>query len=198
MKKFFHDYSYSAVKMFVTQIAIAIFGTALTFATTRAHTGSNTFDTFTLIVSIFSIIFYLFLLYTSMWEIGAKDAIQVEMGKKKFMPNTGLILSLLANIPNLILAVVYLISDILNAENAKFLTRLAASLLEGMYFGTIVTVTVWWEGAWVTLNEFSITFFAMIIPAILTCWLAYYMGYKNFRFIAPDPVKAKENPKMKK
>ncbi len=198
MKKFFHDYSYGVVKMFVNQFAIAIFGTALTFATTKAHAGSSSFDTFTLVVSIFSILFYLFLLYTSTWEIGAKDAIQVEMGKKKFKPNTGLIISLVANIPNIVLAVIYLISDVLNSENAKFITRLIASLFEGMYFGTIATVTVWWGDAWVKLNQFSLTFFLMVVPALVTCWLAYYMGYKNFRFVAPDPVKSKENPKIKK
>ncbi len=198
MKKFFHDYSYSIIKMFVNQFAIAIFGTALTFATTHAHSGSDKFDTLTLVVSIFSILFYLFLIYTLTWEIGAKDRISVDMGKKTFNPHLGLLLSAIANIPNIILAVLYMFADIFNSENAKFLFRLFASLLEGMYFGAIATVRLSVGGAWVQLNEFSITFFVIIIPALITCWVAYYLGFKNFRFIAPDPQKASTKPNIKK
>ena len=208
MKKFFHDYSYSVVKMFVDQFAIAIFGTSLTFATSHAHGNSTEFDSFTLIVNICSAIFYLFLLYTLTWEIGAKDRVAVDSGKKPYRPHLGLLLSLLANIPNLILACLYALATLFQnlsvfgeagMNQMKFIVRFIASLLQGMYFGTITTVSVPYGDRWVQIAELWPTYFLMVVPALLTCWLAYYLGFKNFRFIntnqnKPTPT---ERPNMK-
>ncbi len=198
MKKFFHDYSYNIVKMFVNQFAIAIFGTSLALATTKAHSGSDGFDTFTVVVSAFSVLFYLFLIYTLTWEIGAKDRISVDCKKKEYRPHLGLLLSFLANIPNLILAFLYLMGKILNAEKMAFIVRLIASLLQGMFFGLITAIRIPIDGAWVQIDDFPITFFLITIPAMLTCWVAYYLGFKNFRFIAKGPVSAIDKEKIKK
>ena len=111
MKKFFHDYSYNIVKMFVNQFAISIFGVSLTFATTSAHGESTGFDTLTVVVSLLSVLFYLFLIYTLMWEVGAKDRIHVDMGKMKKHPHTGLIMSIIANIPNFIIAIMFTVAS---------------------------------------------------------------------------------------
>ncbi len=198
MKKFFHDYSYSTIKMFVNQFAIAIFGTSLTFATSHAHANSDSFDTLTVVVSVFSILFYAFLLYTMTWEIGAKDRISVDSGRKAYRPHTGLLLSLIANIPNLILAVLYLIADLLQVEKMLFVVRLIASLLQGMYFGLITAVSVPMSGGWVPLNCQWYTFFLMSVPALITCWIAYFMGFKNIRLIAPAPQQSIDKSKLKK
>ena len=207
MKKFFHDYSYSVVKMFVDQFAIAIFGTSLTLATTHSHGTSTEFDSFTLIVSICSAIFYLVLLYTLTWEIGAKDRVSVDSGRKPYRPHLGLLLSLLANIPNLILAILYALATLFQtlsvfaAESMvqmKFVVRFIASLLQGMYFGTITTVALPIGDQWVLLNSWWPTYFLMVVPALITCWIAYYLGYKNFRFIKPkQPQAPTERPNMK-
>ena len=183
MKKFFHDYSYSIVKLFVNQFAIAIFGVAL-FVPTFVN-----LDTLCLIASIFSILFYLFLIYMPMWEIGAKDRIAVDVGKKPYRPHLGLLISLCANIPNLILAVIALFFD-------PF--KLVATLIQGMYWGVISKI-----GILSFLNDLGITYFLIIIPALLTCWLAYYLGFKNFKissiFISDKKEKKKEEaPKIKK
>ena len=202
MKKFFHDYSYSVIKMLVNQIAIAIFGTSLAFATTHAHLDSAGFDTFTLIVSIFAILFYLFLIYTLTWEIGAKDRISVDVGKKPYRPHLGLLLSFLANVPNLILAVLYFVASAFSLSEMMFFVSLIATLLQGMFFGTMITLKlpVGAGGAYVALNTLWPTFFIIIIPALLTCWLAYYLGHKNFKIsslFVPEK-KNTEAPKIKK
>lgn len=202
MKKFFHDYSYSVIKLLVNQIAIAIFGTSLAFATTHAHLDSAGFDTFTLIVSIFAILFYLFLIYTLTWEIGAKDRISVDVGKKPYRPHLGLLLSFLANVPNLILAVLYFVASAFSLSEMMFFVSLIATLLQGMFFGTMITLKlpVGAGGAYVALNTLWPTFFIIIIPALLTCWLAYYLGHKNFKIsslFVPEK-KNTEAPKIKK
>ncbi len=202
MKKFFHDYSYNIVKMFVNQFAISIFGVSLTLATTQAHIESSGFDTFTFVVSIFAVAFYLFLIYTLSWEIGAKDKISVDVGKKPYRPHLGILLSLAANIPNILAAILYAIATIIKSESMMFVVRLAATLIQGMYFGIITAVSLPVNNTYVQLNSLWPTFFLMVIPAMLTSWLAYYLGHKNFRIFAfltrKSSSEAAEQPKIKK
>lgn len=201
MKKFFHDYSYSVVKMFINQIAIAIFGTSLTFATVSAHGDSSGFDTFTLIVSIFSACFYLFLIYNMAWEIGAKDRISVDVKKKPYRPYLGLVLSLLANIPNLILVGIHAATTIAGAAQARSLVRIISCFANGMYFGFMTVVRVFIGGEWIQLQVFWIAFLIAILPAVLTSGLAYYLGHKNFKFFGfitnKKPTVTQERPNMK-
>ena len=187
--------------MFVNQFAISIFGFSLTIATTSAHADSAGFDLLTFIVSIFAVIFYLFLIYTLAWDIGAKDKISVDVGKKPYRPHLGILLSLFAHIPNLIAAVFYLVATLAGSEDMMFIVRLVATLIQGMYFGLITAVSLPIGGAYVQLNALWPTFFIMVIPAMLTSWLAYYLGHKNIRlfaFISDKPKQEGDAPKIKK
>ena len=201
MKKFFHDYSYSVVKMFINQIAIAIFGTSLTFATVSAHGDSKSFDTFTLVVSIFSACFYLFLIYNIAWEIGAKDRISVDVKKKPYRPYLGLILSLLANIPNLILVAIHAATTMSGAVEARSIVRIISCFANGMYFGFMTVVRVFVGGEWLQLQVFWVAFLIAILPAVLTSGIAYYLGHKNFKFFGfitdKKPNISNERPNMK-
>ena len=135
MKAFFNNYSYSAIKMFVNQFAISIFGAMLSMATTAVDN-----NTISIVASIAAIIFYLFLIYTMTWEMGAKDRISVEIGKKKKNIHTGVLVSLIANIPNMLIALVYSIGypfmgEQIWAGNMCTVVRVISILLQGMYFG---------------------------------------------------------------
>lgn len=181
MKDFFHRYSYSIVKMFVNQFAISLFGTMISMATSATKN-----EIFTLVGSIFSILFYLVLLYTMIWEIGAKDKISVDVGKKEYRPLTGLYMGLIANIPNLLFAVIYSIGypfmeTHLWAGNMNFIVRLFTVICEGMYLGVTSVLPL---GAAVKLNNMWWTYYLMTVPAIATATLAYYIGHKDFRFFA--------------
>ena len=189
MKDFFGKYSYSIIKMFVNQIAISIFGLMLSMATTNAQS-----SVLSIVVSAFAILFYLFLLYTLVWEIGAKDKIAVDVGKKQYKMMTGLWMSLVANIPNILFAVIFAVSQFFanNAGVAKFsgVISFIANILQGMYFGTISSITfpsgklmsqMWW------------TYFVIIIPALVTSFLAYFLGHKDFRFFAVFSNKKSNN-----
>jgi hypothetical protein len=166
--------------MFVNQFAISIFGSVLAMATITA--GNNTLK---IVVSIFAILFYLFLIYTMTWEIGAKDKISVDVGKKPYRPHTGLLMSLAANIPNFLIAIVYTIGyrDMATAQWAgtmTFVARVASILTEGMYLGLVTGISI----AGKTLQTYWWTYFIVTIPAIITSWVAYLLGHKNFRFFA--------------
>ena len=201
MKKFFHDYSYNVVKMFINQLAIAIFGASLTFATTAVHGNSTGFDTLTLVVSIFSALFYLFLIYNLAWEIGAKDKISVDVKKKPYRPWLGLFLAFLANIPNFIMVTIYAISSAVGTPDSTFIIRIISCLSNGMYFGALTVIRIFWDGAWLPLQVFWVSFLVVTLPAILTSGIAYYLGHKNFKFFGfitdKKPNNSSERPNMK-
>ena len=193
MKNFLHDYSYSTIKMFVNQFAISLFGAMLSMATTAAEN-----DGLAIVLSCLAIVFYLFLIYTLIWEVGAKDRISVDIKKKTKHIHTGVIIALIANIPNFLIAIAYSIGHPFMATEkwagtlcmiSSFLTM----LFEGMYLGIITTVEV--SGN--LLNHYWWTYFVITIPAILVSWAAYYFGFKNkkmttlFDYRNPDKTKRK-------
>ena len=179
MKEFFHKYSYSMIKMLLTQIVISIFGLVLSMATVNASSAVA------IAVSIFAILFYLFLIYTLVWEIGAKDKISVDVGKKTYKPLTGLWMALIANIPNIVLAVILaagrlFISNVDGKElNGLGIASVIANVLQGMYFGAISAIKLPTGNL---LSEMWWTYFLIVIPALVTSFLAYYLGHRNFRF----------------
>ena len=194
MKNFFKQYSYSMIKMFVNQFAISIFGCLLAMAAAAAGN-----DILMLLVSIFAIAFYLFLIYTMTWEIGATDRISVDVGKKPYRPHTGLWLSLIANIPNILIALAYTVGYPFMttqkwAGSICSLMRVGALLIEGMYRGLTSVIVLpsgnpLWYAWW--------SYFLIIIPAILTSWIAYFAGFKNFRLVA-QYFNKKQNQEQKK
>ena len=180
MRDFFSKYSYSIIKMFVNQFAISLFGSVLAMATASAGN-----DKLTFVVSCFAILFYLFLIYTMTWEIGAKDKISVDVGKKEYRPMTGLLMSLIANIPNFIIAFLFAISYPFMgtarwAGTMAAFSKIASVIIEGMYLGVISTVQL----AGTYMNNIWWTYLLITVPALITSFLAYYLGHKNFRFLA--------------
>lgn len=182
MRSFFQQYSYSVIKMYVNQFAISIFGCMLAMAAAAA--GNRVL---TIAVSIFSIAFYLFLIYTMTWEIGAKDRISVDVGKKPYRPHTGLLLSLIANIPNFIIAMLYTIGYPFMtthkwAGTLSSMANVASLITEGMYRGLTSEITIASSGQ--ALWHYWWSYFLIIVPVLITAWLAYFAGFKNFRMIA--------------
>lgn len=177
MLKFLKEHSYDAVKLFVTQCAISIFGLVLTLACVLAEN-----DTLKIFCSVFAILFYLFLLYTSMWEKGSKDHIAVEYGRKAYQPLLGLKVSLLANSLNLLLAVLLTIGAIASQGSALANMgdncRSIAVLLQGMYTGLLSLP----GGGAEHLNQLWFMYWLIPLPAMLISTLGYYFGVKNIKF----------------
>ena len=75
MSNFFRENSYSMVRLFLNQIALTVFGTMLALATAKN-------DTLLIVTSIFSVLFYLYLVYSFGWEI------TYEASTTSFVPGT--------------------------------------------------------------------------------------------------------------
>ena len=173
MKVFFHKYGDGIIRMFVNQFAISLFGSTLAMATLAAKN-----DTLTILVSIGSIIFYLFLLYIMTWDIGAKDRVSVDIGKKEYRPLTGLIMSVIANIPTFILALLFILASVTASDTLGAIVNVARIIIEGMFVGIMSIVKI----GGTQLHNIWWVYFAITLPAIVTCSLSYFLGHKNFRF----------------
>ncbi len=175
MKEFFKTRSYDMVRAFLNQFATAIFGMVLALA---AGIAKN--PMLRNVTSAFAVLFYLFLLYNMMWELGFKDKANADNGYTKRKPLTGLCISLCANIPNFLFAVFILLAKLFNVGFLSTLGGFAATaalFLEGMYTGLLANHV---GGA--PLNSYWWVYFAIILPSLLTCGVAYYFGLCDKKF----------------
>lgn len=176
MKTFFERYSYDSVRMLLDQIVISIFGFSLALAATRGE-----HYTLLMITSIGAILFYLILIYYSAQKVGTHDKVTVDLGRRTFKPFTGTLVSLLANTPNLILAVIITIINFASEDGGSGVPRAIALLLNGMYQGLLATIQVGGtaeEPVW--LNSCWWVFWLLVLPALLVSTLGYIAGVKDW------------------
>ena len=174
MITFLKKRSYDLVHMFVTQLAISIFGMALALATAANHTTLQT------CTSIAAVIFYLFLIYAKIWEIGYKDSHAFVRGDAGYSRLEGLFMGLAASLINFILAGLITLglsfptSEICGSIGA--VAKVIALLIEGMYTGLLAL-----KVGGVSLNSMWFMYFIIMLPLIATSSLAYYAGSKGFK-----------------
>lgn len=178
---FFVRYSYTVMKLFLNQFAIGLFGAVITLALSKIGGNDESLsDTVMVIASILSTIFYLFLTYTTIWPVGGKDRISSDVGKLKAMPLRGVLISLIANIPNFVIAVVYAIGNFVSPGGmAQSIMRVATLFLNGMYYGLLAGAPVGSLPEARLLNYWWM-YFVIILPAIIVTGVGYYLGTRNF------------------
>lgn len=164
------------VTMLLNQIAIALFGFTLVLAAMKINN-----DALRNVASIFSVLFYLVLLYIKAWDIGFKDKISVEQGKKADNPFRGALISLCANAINYVLAILIMLRALLPSvsafESIGGVAQAIAVFVQGMYTGILVNPV---GGA--PLNTYWISYFIIPLPAILVCGFAYYFGLHDVKY----------------
>ena len=171
MKAFFERYSYDSVRMFLSQFAISMFGFALAMSALKTES-----DTLLLWSSIASIVFYLALIYGNAWKTGANDKLSIEYGKIKFNPAKGLLVSLMANSLNLLLALLIAVGTLFGIGGLEGIANAIALLIQGMYQGVLAV----WKIDGVAVNNMWWAYFLITLPAMLVSFVAYIAGAKNF------------------
>ena len=171
MKAFFERYSYPCVRLMLNQVAISMFGFALAMTAGKAES-----DALLLWSSIGSVIFYLALTYGSAWKTGSEDRLSIRYGKIPFKPLRGLVLSLIANLFNILMAVLITVGQLADVGGLESIARLIALLTQGMYQGILATVQL----GGVTLNSICWSYFIITVPAMLVSLVAYIAGAKDF------------------
>ena len=163
------------VTMLLNQLALSMFGLSLVFAAMKIDN-----DILRNVTSVFSILFYLLLLYIKAWDIGFKDKISVEQGKKEKNPFRGALISFGANAVNYLLAIFVMLRAWL--PNSSFFTSVGdvcqaiSVFFNGMYAGLLANPV---GGS--PLNTYWFIFFLTPIPAILICGVAYYFGLHDVK-----------------
>ena len=171
IKQFFVRYSYDAVKMFVDQMALSLFGLSLAVATVKNN------KTLMLLTSIGAVIFYVFILYGVSWKMGDEDRKRIRRGEDGGQAYTGTLVSILAKSLNFIMAILIAIGIWANIENLYSIPKMITLLTQGMYQGILTYIPVGMEGETV-LNLYTQwwIYFLLPIPAMLTSTIGYLMG----------------------
>ena len=171
MKAFFERYSYESVRLVLNQVAISMFGFALAMTSVKAES-----DSLLLWSSIASIVFYLALTYGSAHKTGSGDRLSIQYGKIPYRPYLGLVLSLIANSVNLILAALITVGQLTGIGGLESIPRFIALLIQGMYQGLLATVKI----GETPLNGIWWSYFLITVPAMLIATLGYIAGAKDF------------------
>ena len=164
------------VTMLLNQLVLSMFGFSLVLAAMKIDN-----DVLRNVTSIFSILFYLLLLYMKAWDIGFRDKASVEQGKKANTPFLGALISLGANAINYVFALFVMLRALL--PSVAFISSIGdvcqaiSVFLNGMYSGLLANQV---GGA--ALNTYWFVFFLTPIPAILVCGLAYYFGLHDVKY----------------
>ena len=205
MKQFFKDNIYQAVRMLLNQIAMTMFSFMLIFAVSTAGekngASDSTNDMLLILVSLLSVLFYLFLLYHMSYEMGQKDGIRIQGKRMSYFRWKGFFIALIANSLNILLGLLEMIGKIaiegdslfadvsqMNpspvwAANLYNLCHTVARFIQSMYSGLGATV---FRG---------VGFFDLLIPlpAILVCMVFYQLGVRySDGFIKRTPKESKK------
>ena len=168
------------VKMIVHQIGLTVFGFLLNSC---ASVSGN--ENLGIIFGVFSALFYWFLIYILLWEIGAKDKIRIEAGRIERDVFKGAKVALVAAIPNLLLAVLSLIGYLAIdrsimvdgnftspawAANLYSIAQIIGIFINSMYTGI---------GEYFGITILPYFLFLATVPAILVTGVGYFLGTKE-------------------
>ena len=165
----FSNERYETLKLFLDQIALAVFGVVTAVASSRS-------PAFRIIFGVIGIGLYFYIIYATMWEIGAKDRIRVDAGREEKKPAKPLVMGLIANIPNFILGLAGLLV-LLNNGTAQTFGSAAISvskLLQGYYLGLSNLAG---------LSENPFTWLVTALAAVGITVTGYTVGYRGVPFL---------------
>jgi len=182
------------VKLFLNQLGAAVMGLMIT-----AAAASN--DTLMLFASVFAVIFYLVLQYMVIWEKGGQERIRIDGGRAKWQPWNGLWISLLANVPNILFALLIIAGYVFGHRDGPFayewggnlyaISNAVGRVWHGMYIGLIQTYS----------PNNPLGHLAVILPSLTVCTAGYYLGLCNRRVLSffslkkPDKKTEEKNKK---
>lgn len=195
--QFIKKNSYEIVRLFLNQFALAVFGLVLITAA-RMHV-EGAFDWLSLVVSICSVLFYLYILYATLLEIGGKHSVKVESGTMAADRHYGLKVMLFAQVPNVVILLLMFVGWLFGfaCTQADFFVGLYGVMqillyfLQSMYDGIIGAIL---PSAVGPLNCFFVwlAYLLSVIPAVLVAWGSYNLGLKNKRlFFGRSPTSDK-------
>ncbi len=183
-KEFWKYYSYSIVRIFIDQLVIAILGLAMALGTSASvnSVGEEKARLYTVITSVFAILFFLFMVAELCFRQGAADKEKTDLGRFEKNNLTGLYMGLIANIPNFILTMGYTVFYFIEATKGSVsgFFGLAVKLIFGEYLGLF---SIKMNDA--LLSSFPPIYFLAILTILFASTLGYYLGISGLIIIKP-------------
>lgn len=171
MKNFLKTNSYYIIRLIGTQVGLTIFAMMLGFASATVS------GTMLLISSVASVIFYLWLMYSTCWEMGIKNAERIEAGRLHQPMSHGFLVCLTAYVPVIVLLILLWIGYFTGNGGMYHIVRWLVYFVFSMYHGIIRAIVGSAENMQTLLLPLLYT--VSLLPGIVTCGVAYIFGRKG-------------------
>lgn len=179
---FFKSSGYDALKLFLTQFALSIFGMVTVSATLN-----NSY--LMLGAGVLGVLLYVLVVYDNMWNVGGSDRIKVDAkrAEKDFLKPV--LIALTANIPNFVFSAVTLISYFIGdkADGVYLISNAILRFLQAFYMGFFKNIVI--NG--VDLNQNPFTYTVTPFFSVFIIFITYVLGYKGIALLP-----AKKNKKQ--
>lgn len=211
MLEFFKKNSYLIVRLMLNQFGMTVFGLMTSMAAAavdNALAGDGAVGRTCMIwVSVFAIIFYMYINYMAMKEEGQKDKIRLDAGRAEYTPLRGLGIGFFGSLINLVLGVLIVVLSIVTTAAPSAIdavggflggAKLLESIILAMYWGLMLGVS----GVQTIAELPSFWFIIIPLPAMAVSAVAYYFGLSGidiFGFVKKlfVPVDGKKNKNKK-
>ncbi len=167
---FYKKNSYHITRQLVNQFGLIIFSLAIML--TVSVMPDDLQDSMAVVASVFSIAFYLFLIFYAMRDTGNKDSVRIETGRLAYDPLYGLKVGFAASVPNYVFALLMLFGLLFSDTLFAVAITVSNYVLMPMYSG-VLTSLLWAIPTASRSIVATVAFF--IVPALAP--LASYVGY---------------------
>lgn len=185
MIKYFKENLSTISKLFINHIGMTIFGLIVLITSSLLSDKIGNEIVFYLMGGL-TVLMYFSLLYTAMWERGAKDKLKVDGGRMKIGLFHGLYMYLLANAISIFLALMTLIFSFFASDPNS-----------GIYsvYDVFKLMTHFWGAIYLPITRIAVSspvihtllYFAIILPGAIVSSVSYILGVKGFKCLFPEP-----------
>lgn len=188
---FFSENGKMIRKMLLTHLVMTIFGMMIFIP---FNTGNPTLKIIMSILGWVALLMFLFLIDVDMWYYGAEDKLRVDAGRQKRNPFKGLLIGLVAEIPAIVVGILFTLSYYLQAYYSAYES---GAIFDG-FKKVMIYVNLIWNGmyhgvSWSIFDGFM-TWFYLFIPLLPIgfCGLTYWLGLKNSPILKPPAREKKQ------
>lgn len=179
MKKYIKENLDAISKLFINHIGMTIFSLVVLITSKLIN------DAFFYVMGGLAILMYFSLLYTAMWERGAKDKLKIDGGRAKCSIFNGLFFYLMANVFVIFTAFMMLVfsffvtEEVSTANEIYVVFRLITHYYNGMYM-PITRLS----GMGPVVH--SCIYLLTVLPGALVSFVSYILGVKGFKCLFPE------------
>lgn len=176
----------SILKLFINHIGMLVFSLIVLIA------GKMINPIVFYLAGALAVLMYFSLIYTAMWERGAKDKIKIDGGRMKSNIFNGLWFYLYANVILIFVGILSLLFSFFTTEDSSF--------FNGIY-GVTTLISHYYSAMYLPISEigglaeipslYALVHLLTIVPGAVISFVSYLLGVKGFKCIFPEGKRAK-------